>query len=277
MRHANFLDYRRSFYLKFALVLSLVAIIAYIWHRPVTGSYGGSWLGYTLGTIGALLIFMLLWFGVRKRQYSTSADNLLGWLSAHVYLGSTLIVIATLHTGFEVGWNVHTLAYGLMLAVIVSGFYGVYAYLRYPSQLTRNMGEDSLDSLLLKIAAQDREARNLALQLPDEINRAVLAAAQETRIGGNSYAQLIGRVRDCPTTAAVRIIQQAGRSLKGDAAKRNHKLYAILLQKQSMVERARTDISYRARMTIWLYLHVPLAVGLLAALIAHVVSVFFYW
>jgi hypothetical protein len=28
---------------------------------------------------------------------------------------------------------------------------------------------------------------------------------------------------------------------------------------------------------IWLYLHVPLTFALIAALVAHIVSVFFYW
>ena len=42
--------------------------------------------------------------------------------------GLSLIVIVTLHTGFQFGWNVHTLAYGLMLLVIVSGIFGIVVY-----------------------------------------------------------------------------------------------------------------------------------------------------
>lgn len=277
MRHRTLLEYKHFRYFKLAVVLMGAAIIAYIWHRPPVGAYGGTWLGYTLGTIGALIILLLIWFGVRKRQYSASAATLQGWLSAHVYLGITLIVVATLHTGFEVGWNVHTLAYVLMLIVIFSGFYGLYAYVRYPRLVTDNLGEDSLDSLFLKIAAQDNEARRLAVQLPDNINRAVLAAAQGTRIGGNLFAQLSGQRADCPTTAAVDMIRESGQALKGDEAKLNHELYAAMLNKQNLVERARTDIKYKARMTIWLYFHVPLSIALLAALIAHIVSVFYYW
>jgi hypothetical protein len=33
----------------------------------------------------------------------------------------------------------------------------------------------------------------------------------------------------------------------------------------------------RARLEFWLYLHVPLAIALVCALIIHVVSIFFYW
>jgi len=277
MRHGTILEYKRLRYLKLATLVSLAAIVAYAWHRPAVGPYGGTWLGYTLGTIGALIILMLLWFGVRKRQYSAADANLQGWLSAHVYLGTTLIIIATLHTGFEVGWNVHTLAYVLMLAVIFSGFYGVYAYVRFPSLITSNMGEESLESMLLKIATQDSEARKIAAQLPDEINHAILAAAQGTRIGGGLFTQLSGRQRNCPTTHAVEMLKTAGTSLKADAAKLNHELYAVMLQKLALVKRARADIRFKARMSIWLFIHVPLSIALLAALAAHIVSVFFYW
>ena len=169
------------------------AIAAYVWDRPPNGRYGGTWLGYTLGTVGALLIFWLLYFGVRKRRYASNAGMVQGWLSAHCYLGTALIVIATLHAAFKFGWNVHTLAYALMLVVIFSGFYGVYAYLRFPRVMTDNLGDDTLQMLLIRIADIDRQARQLALSLPDSINRLVLAAAQGTRIGGPWFQQLRGR------------------------------------------------------------------------------------
>src|ERR671937_308841 len=107
--HESFLVYRSFRYLKLSLALMLLSI-----------------LGYTLGTLGALLILWLLWFGVRKRQYHSRLGQVTGWLSGHVYLGSALLVVATLHSGFQFGWNVHTLTYVLMVVVIASGFYGVF-------------------------------------------------------------------------------------------------------------------------------------------------------
>ena len=55
----------------------------------------------------------------------------MAWLSAHVYLGLSLLVIATLHTGFHFGWNIHMLAYVLMCLVIASGGFGVFSYARH--------------------------------------------------------------------------------------------------------------------------------------------------
>ncbi len=278
MQHrTTLLDFKHFRYLKITLVLVIASIAAYVLHRPVVAPYGGTWLGYTLGTIAAAIILLLLWFGIRKRQYESAPGTLQGWLSAHVYLGISLIVIATLHAGFEIGWNVHTLAYVLMLLVIFSGFYGVYAYLRFPRMVTDNMGEDTLESAFLKIADLDNEARSLALQLSDEVNRIVLEASQSTRIGGGLFAQLRGNPPGCKTAAAVKQIQALGAKLKGEQAKLNHELYSVMLRKKTLIERARLDVMYKARLEIWLFFHVPLSIALLVALSAHIVSVFFYW
>lgn len=276
MRHRTFLEYRDYRYLKLAVLVVAAVIFAYGWYKYPLGHYGGTPLGYTLGTIGALLIFWLMWLGVQKRRYRTTGD-VRGWLSAHIYLGASLIVIATLHTGFQVGWNVHTLAYTLMMVVIASGFYGVYAYLRFPTLMTENLAEDTLESLTLKIADIDRESRRLALGMSDEVNRAVLESIQETPIGGGVLAQLREHVANCPTTGAVKLIKARAATVKGEDARKHQDLYGMMLRKQRLVGRARTDIRYKAIMDIWLFFHVPLSVALLAALVAHIVAVFFYW
>jgi len=277
LRHQSLLEYANYRYFKFAALVIALAVGWYVWDNPPGGPNGGTWLGYTLGTVGALLILWLLWFGIRKRRYSRGTIPLLGWLSAHVYLGATLIVIATLHAAFQVGLNVHTLAYLLMLFVIFSGFYGVYVYLEIPRQVTDNLGAETRSSLLLRIGDLDKQARELALGLPDAINQAVLSAAQNTRIGGSWRRQLAGNDPRCATAAAVRKLQEIGKSLRGEDARTNQQLYTLLLRKQEMLAAVRRDVAYKARLDLWLYFHVPASVALLAALIAHVVSVFFYW
>jgi hypothetical protein len=277
VRHQSLLAYAKYRWAKMAFVVIAAAIAAYASDRSPHGHYGGSPLGYTLGTIGVLMIAWLTWFGVRKRRYGSTAGTLLGWLSAHVYLGVSLLVIATLHAAFEVGWNVHTLAYVLMVVVILSGIYGVFAYLRVPPRITDTLGDETLESLLLGIADLDRAVRPLALGLPDAVNHLVLTAAQETRIGGTWRQQLSGRDAGCATAAAVAGIQAVGKTLRGEQARQNEQVYALLARKQELVNRARRAVALKARLDLWLYLHVPLSIALIAALAAHVVSVFFYW
>jgi hypothetical protein len=164
-----------------------------------------------------------------------------------------------------------------MMVVIASGFYGVYTYQRFPTLMTENLAEDTLESLTLKIADIDREARRLALGMSDEVNRAVLASVQETRIGGGVYAQLRETNNSCPTTAAVKLVKALATKVKGDEARKHQDLYGMLLRKERLVARARNDVRYKAIMDIWLFFHVPLSVALLVALVAHIIAVFFYW
>jgi hypothetical protein len=277
LRHRSILEYERFRYLKLAAVACLAAIAAYAWHQPAVKPYGGTWLGYTLGTIGALLVLWLMWFGVRKRRYSSNAGTVQGWLSAHAYLGTSLLVIATLHTGLEVGWNVHTLAYALMVAVIASGFYGVFVYLRVPGMMTTNLGEDTLDSLLLRISEIDRALAEKSLSLPDRMLAIVAHSIKDTHLGGSFIRILSGGDPRCPTTAAVVAFPEVAKGLAGDAAVLNREAYALLLQKQELLAKARRNMRYKALLDLWLYVHVPLSLALLAALAAHVVIVFLYW
>jgi hypothetical protein len=131
--------------------------------------------------------------------------------------------------------------------------------------------------LLIKIADLDKQAQQIALSLPDSITKLVVASAQGTTIGGSWWRQLRGDSPGCPTDAAVAGVQELGRKLVGEQAKTNHQLYTLMLKKQGLVARARRDVALKARLGLWLYIHVPLTVALLVALTVHIVSVFFYW
>jgi len=277
MRHYSILEYAKFRWFKAALFLSTVAAALYLWHEPPLKPYGGTWLGYTLGSVGAALILWLLWYGIRKRSYKSTTGTVQGWLSAHVYLGTALVVVVTLHTGFELGWNVHTLAYVLMLLVVASGFYGVFFYLRVPQAMTENLGETTLDAILLRIGDLDRDVRAQALSLPDECFRLVDRSVSGTRLGGSALRLITGRDRACPTAAAIAAWPAASRRLRGDEANLGKEVFTLLLGKHELLQRARRDLRHKALLDLWLYVHVPLAFALLAALVAHVVAVFIYW
>jgi hypothetical protein len=277
VRHQSILEYARFRWFKAAVALIVVAAVAYLAHEPPIKPYGGSWLGYTLGTLGALLILWLLWYGIRKRRYASTSGTVQGWLSAHVYLGTALVVIVTLHTGFELGWNVHTLAYVLMLAVVFSGMYGVVVYLRVPRAMTQNLGEETLAGIILQVNDIDREMRSKAISLPDDLLALVDGSIKGTRLGGKFTRLLSGHDRDCPTSGAVARWPRAARELKGEVARLDKDVFGLLLRKQQLLERARRDLRHKAVLDLWLYFHVPLAFMLLAALVAHVVVVFLYW
>ena len=308
MQRSTLLEYKNYRYFKITSLLMIAAVLAYLFDQSATGAYGGSWLGYLFGILSALIVIVLILYGVHKRlapirterrnllNTSSSQQNvpdrrkheanwsrhhgatLQGWLSAHTYMGTALIVLATLHTGFQFGWNVHTLAYALMMVVTISGFYGIYAYLRFPRLMTANMGGiGTFDTLLLEIDDLDKQASIKSLQFSDDICALVLKARQETLIGGNLFQQLTAYQRNCPTAQAVQQLQVLGKSLKYDQLKSFDDLYSVMAHKETLVRRARRDVMYRARLEFWLYLHAPLSIAFLTALIVHIVAIFFYW
>ncbi len=297
--HDSFLTFRGFRYLSFAGLLMLGSVVAYFWHSPVTAPNGGTWLGYTLGTIGAVLIIWLTLFGYRKRTYNNRVGTLRGWLSAHVYLGGSLIIIATLHTGFQFGMNIHTVAYVLMMIVVLSGFFGVYAYLRYPTLMTRNRASTSRESMLEEIAELDEECIKVADRIDSKVHQMVLRSIERTRLGGGVFSQLfahdgakdavektkemldkVKETNERPQTAEMPTMFAMVDFLSGAGGQESEKLRQLLdllSRKKSLASKVAKDVQQQAMMDIWLYFHVPITFALLGALTAHIVSVFFYW
>jgi hypothetical protein len=273
-RHESFLAHDRFRYLKWASALVLVSIALYLGVRPYGQPYGGGWAGYTLGTIGALLILWLTWFGYRKRTYADNHGRLAARLSAHVYLGLALFFIATLHTGFHFGWNIHTLAYALMCIVIGSGIFGVFAYARYPRLMTDNRESMTTAQMLGRVAGIDDDLRSVVMPLDDATVAAIERAIETNAIGGSAWRQLSGHYPNCTTAAAIAHMEAMaeGHTIVQDAWRQTR---LKLGEKAALLTRVRRDIRFKALMEVWLYLHVPLTFALIAALTAHVISIFF--
>jgi hypothetical protein len=267
--HVSFLKHRRFRWLWIALVLSGTAALAYALIDQQPRPNGGTWLGYTLGTVGVLLILWLSLLGVRKRHITTGAWSLKAWTSAHVYLGLSLIVIGTLHTGFQIGWNVHTLAYVLMMVVILSGIWGVIAYATLPARLSANRREMTRAEMLDALAALDRQLDSAAQPLGRAEADLVLAALTQDIFYGGAWGRLTGSYPACATARALKAIGT------GDEA--HARVHALLEKRHEQLTQIRGYLRIKALLEIWLFLHIPATIALIAALIAHVISVFYYW
>ena len=275
---SHFVTFQHFRHLKSATLISLSAAIAYAVHDPGGRPGGGTWLGYGLGALSVALIAWLAWFGIRKRRFK-GYGLVHGWLSAHIYFGLSLLVVATLHTGFHFGWNVHTLAYALMVVVIVSGAFGAMAYSVLPPLSLKNRGAQSTEGLTSEIVSIDREVRQLSIALNDKLSSLLADATEPPRFGGSLRRLLTGNDPKCPTSLSLSHIERAAAS--GAVTLEEGAVYAslarLLGRKLRLLERARRDVRYRAIRDIWLFLHVPLTFGLIAALIAHIFSIFFFW
>jgi hypothetical protein len=296
--HQSFINFRHYRYGLIAAVASLITLVTYLLDRPRVPPNGGTWLGYTLGTIAALLVIFLALFGIRKRSFRSNIGTAIGWLSAHVYLGLAALLIATLHSGMHFGRNVHTVAYVLMCLVTLSGCWGVYAYVSYPGAMMQQRGNLRRSEFLRQIAELDSSSLELADSISPQMAQLLAEAARRTDLGGgNLWKQLRSRdestlllgigsaprrsslVSNADQRALIRTLAEIrpGRSRNEVALSSVQKLLELAGSKAVLLQRLRRETQFAALLRIWLFLHVPLCCALLAALCIHVVTVFLYW
>lgn len=293
MMHESFLAFQKRRYLWLSAAITGAAIALYWLHDPQEPANGGTALGYALGTVAALMIAWLAYFGVRKRQYASTLGSVRGWLSAHVYLGVAVLLIALLHSGFQYGFNVHTLALVLLALVIVSGIFGVFVYLKYPGKLSDNRGGANRAELLDQLADIDNRCRRVAKSLGDEYDELVSSAISRTQLGTTMAARLRGvdasqvLVR---SQGELKVTSNAGqeamldwlaerqsRSADPKVAGMIGELSALIRNKRKLVMQLKEDARMQALLEVWLYVHVPLSAALLVALLVHITTVFLYW
>jgi hypothetical protein len=297
MIHRNILRYHNGRYAWWALGLILASAALYATQGGERRPGGGTWQGYVLGTIGALLIIWLTLLGLRKRQYHSQLGSLQGWVSAHVWLGLALLLVATLHCAGLFGLNVHTLAYVLMCIVIASGLFGLYVYLSMPRQLAQNSGGSSRAVLFEELFSLDRQGRELARACDPIVNQAIRSSIERTSIGGGVFRQLFAADRSLFLTDASSAASPGATVVKNfdqqavmdfvarrvpQAAKRAEvanlqALLVVLSRRQAVLRRIRRDIQLQGLLRLWLYIHVPLTFALLGALAVHIVTTFMYW
>jgi hypothetical protein len=294
--HQSFVNYRNYRYGTLATVATVVTVAAYLLDKPRVPPNGGTWLGYTLGTIAGLLVVFLSLFGIRKRSFRSRVGTAIGWLSAHVYLGLAALVIATLHSGMHFGANVHTAAYVLMWIVTLSGCWGVYAYVRYPGLMTRQRGNLRRKELLQQIEELDQRSLGLASSIAqvqplisDSIRRTDLGDPRfltqlrardrsYVMIGGASASQPAHLVPNFGNHALIERLAELRLAATDEGARATlQSLLECAGGKAALLQRLRRETKLAAMLRVWLFIHVPVCCALLAALFTHVLTVFLYW
>jgi hypothetical protein len=141
--------------------------------------------------------------------------------------------------------------------------------------MTENRESMTTVQMLGRIAGIDDELRGAAMPLDDATVAAVERAIAATAIGGSAWRQLSGRYPGCTTGLAIAHMEAHAGEVPDAIAEPWRQTRLKLEEKSAVLHRVRADIRYKALMEVWLYLHVPLTFALIAALTAHIVSVFF--
>jgi hypothetical protein len=135
----------------------------------------------------------------------------------------------------------------------------------------------------------------LAGSLNSTLRELVVDAIRRTRVGGSLWTQLRARDQSTLMLSAplhpgfARVVSNAGQRTFIELLATQHaaggtpevrqtldKLLTVTGNKAVVQRQLQRDVQLQGLMQFWLYLHLPLSFGLLAALAIHVVSVFFY-
>lgn len=268
----NFLNQRGFLWLWICSAAVLLMGALYWLDHPVGGKNGGTLLGFTYGAIATAGMIFLMYYGIRKRySYRTGSGTLKGWLGPHVWVGLALCIVVPMHSGFQVGWNLHSASYLLMVLTVVSGLWGAYAYLHYPPEMTgRREGitiRGSIDQLnalsseLLSLA-KDKSQAFVAVQ-------AKLYVPVAPTLGTLLFAR---RVR---TFSKQELIDLLGTLPKAEY-QAGLKMTELASRRSSIANQLIVEASVAAQMRVWLYLHVPLSVACSVAVLSHIFWVLFY-
>lgn len=276
-QHEGFLRHRNFRWAWRAGILCLIALAGYLLVDVQPRPNGGSVFGYTAGTVATLLVLWLTLLGLRKRAITSGQWSLKAWVSAHVYLGLAVLVVATLHAGFQFGWNIHTLAYGLMVLVVVSGLFGVAVYAILPRYLSRNRGETTQKQMLETLKALDRQINEAAQPLSEAQARVVQMSLEDSRVGGGLWRRLSGGRGGCGNREALSRLRGLRRQASDVQLQMLDRMDELLQRKAAALAQVRRHLQIRAWLGVWLSIHVPATIALLAAITAHVFSVFIYW
>ncbi len=290
--HINILRYKKFRYLKLSLLLLVTSFIIYYSQGEIQPANGGTWQGYSLGVFSTVLILLLTYLGIRKRSYKSRMGTVEGWTSIHVYLGSLLLVTATLHAAFQVGWNIHTLAYIIMVIVILSGFYGIYTYLHYPLQLSVNNASKTSKQRVSELMDIDEEVKSLAENCSNEIRKIVISAVENTKLAKTLFQRLFRKdnskviinlssrklISNKNQQRVIEIIAaKIPNSQKQIEAIALNQLLTLFSRRSRLINVLSREMQIKTYFKIWLLIHIPLTFALLAALTIHILVVFLYW
>lgn len=293
--YQNLLRYGGGRYAWYALLILLCATIVFVSQPQVPGASGSTWQGYVLGGLSLVLVYWLAALGIRKRRYA-SAGLLQRWVSAHVYIGLVVVIVVLLHSGAELGWNVHGLAFVLLVITVLSGIFGCIVYLVVPGRLAEVRNGGQREMLFAELAQLNAACLSAAQQCTPATELAVQSSLSGTQIGGGVIAQLFALDRstaviswDTPDAAQVpeknfgqqlllEYLAAEAPDARTDVEVRVlTELVSIVARRQEVLRRVRQDVQLQGWLQFWLYLHIPTTVALLVALVIHVVVVFFHW
>lgn len=263
---------RRTWLLGFA-VIAAVCLLAFLVIDLVAGWSPASPAGLTFGILAAVVMALEVLYAMRRRLLIRPLHTGQAWLQVHVYGGTIAALLVLIHTGFR--WPHGLFGFwlvGLTLLTTISGLLGVVIQKTVPLTLTSAIGVEAIYERIPGMIADLRaEAEQTIAGASDMLQRFYGSHVQPALAGPVvSFAYLMdvrtGRERMLTDFKGLQSF------LAGEDKARADRLEQLVTKKMDL----EAHYTWQNVLRRWLVLHVPVAMLLVAALIAHIAAVWWY-
>lgn len=272
MKQETFFSHARYRWARVAALVLVLAGLGYGLDQPLGPPGGRSPMGISLGVVCAVIVLILLGYGIRKRSYGPWRSPLKGFLSLHVWLGVAPVFLVPLHAGFDFGGNVQTLAAGLLLATILTGYWGAWNFQRHAPQILAHRGQGDVARLVEELELASLELAGLGRGAGDGL-RGFIASVDPgptPTLRSCMFGRMPPRIN---SDAAAERVRQLAPTERGAAYQVMH----CATRKTLLMNRLRAEVRTLTRLRLWLYVHVPLAFAAAVAMLVHIVTVLRFW
>lgn len=270
----------RAFHVAGATLI-LLTIGAAIWGLVAHGFNGVLWstwltMRWATGLAGLFGVAVVMTYPLRKQVYRRRAGALRYWLLLHLYVGEFAALSLMFHAGTRTGGLLTTLLYFAFDAVIVSGLFGIVAYIVAPRIMTSIEGEPLLiEDLVARRLELQEELSEILKQsdgwLKEEIEERVIK-----KFGRFSFLMRQFMRRE-PLTALLANARRAFKERLTRLATSEERML-LLRAVETAVTLRRVDalVQLHKVLKIWIAPHVISTAIMLALMVVHIVQVVYF-
>jgi hypothetical protein len=258
------------------VILLIASGASYYWYQAREYPHGGSQIGLAYGISGLALIFLLAFFGIRKRWYRSTFGTLEQWMQSHIYLGLLAFVLLLMHTGGRFNDTIAVTTLVLTFIVVASGAFGAVLYVTVPRLLTEVESNLTVEEISDQLNQLGRNMARIASARSAPFQRIYEELMRTAAPGGLAGWRLL-----------LRLGRQKRQQDSGDWARllalvpkeEQEELRQLLVfsrQRKELLLRLVYQQRYKNVLEFWLYIHVPFTLALIAFAVMHVIAVFYY-
>lgn len=260
---------RRNWFVAFAAI-ALVSLLAFVVLDFWSGWSPGTIAGLTFGILAALLMLLEVLYALRRRLLIKPLNTGQAWLQVHVYGGTLAAIFVLIHMGFRWphGWF-GLMLFALTLLVTLSGLFGVILQKTVPMTLTSSIGVEAIYERIPDMVADLRSQAGETIKGASDMLQRFYGSHVQPALTGPavSFAYLVdintGRERLVTDFKGIQSF------LAGEDVARADELQRLVTRKMDL----EAHYTWQNVLRRWLLLHVPLAMLLVAAIVAHIAAV----